>query len=184
MQPELKFDPDDHHRLRYAFMLWIMGRTVKRDESLLDLGCADGGRTVIYATLCENAVGIDTSETPKIKALNTQYIRCDWDHLPFKEKCFDVVTWDNGPEHSRDPSKTIEEIFRVCRRETIICAPHEPDLAVKLQQHGHLHEFTHLSLEKIVAERFFILESYLLKHGYGGYNYIVVRGLKHKSQSA
>lgn len=199
------FDPNDHHRLRYVFMNWLVKRTVRNEDILVDIGTVDGGRLYAYINLCRynesgvarndrcmiaKAIGIDISKENLNRRVtlyaNSLYsykgyiyfVRCDWDKIPFKDNSIDVVVYDNGLEHSINCEKTINEIWRVCKREAIFGVPHAPDMAVKLGYYGHLHEFSHDELIEMVGEKFYVLESYYLKHGYGGYNYAVVRGIK------
>jgi len=165
-------------------MNWLVKRAVKRQDILLEVGCADGQRAKIYTTFTPNTIGIDLSKISLSRGTRQQgldYVLCDWDHLPFRDKAIDVITFDNGLEHSSDPITTLKEIARACRREAIFGVPHEPDYAVG--QGVHLHEFTHQDFEGLISQQFYILESYLLRHGYGGYNYIYVRGVKHESLS-
>jgi len=93
---------------------------------VLDVGSAEGWYTIWIANLAHFTVGIDLS-LPKLKraaleakAENISYVLADWDHLPFVDDVFDVALWTEGPEHSLDPPKTLNEIYNVLRSESFL----------------------------------------------------------------
>lgn len=174
----------DDHKLRYSFMNWLIKRMVRNGDMLADIGCVDGGRSVLFTELCGDkgkVIGIDISKKyleARIKNTKVEYIRCDWNKIPLKDESVDVVIHDNGLEHSTEPLTTLCEIWRICKREVVFGVPHAPDILLGNLIAGHVKEFTHDSIVELVGKKFHVIESYYIKNAYGGYNWIVIRGIK------
>ncbi len=85
----------------------------------LDVGC--GGGTFQTAAQGEICVDIDIPRTHL-----EYFVRCDADHLPFKDRQFETVFAYNLLEHMKYPYVTIKELRRVggvlkIRQDRILC---------------------------------------------------------------
>ncbi len=151
----------------------FLGGVLTNQAFALDVGCAEGWHTAWMAKYANFVLGIDISMEKLRRAVNesknakTEYVLADWDHLPLKDKIFDVVLFSEGPEHSLDPRETIIEIRRVLKKAGFlsVSAPVEPESFyysfIKSRFigkenpfsepfKGHLRSFTPLSLKKLV----------------------------------
>ena len=87
----------------------------------LNLDVGSGGGIFQSAPQAEICVDIDLPKTHL-----DYFVRCDADHLPFRDRQFDTVYAFNLLEHVRHPQKTIKELRRVgnslkIRQDKILC---------------------------------------------------------------
>jgi ubiquinone/menaquinone biosynthesis C-methylase UbiE len=158
-----------HLNLRKIVTALLAG-FMKRKEMCLDAGCAEGWYCRWLSAEAEFVVGLDMS-IPKLKraiaepnSTNITYVMGSWDHLPFKNESFTIITFVEGPEHCLRPEHTIDELYRVARRQgfILVSAPierssNEKDpLAEPFE--GHLSFFSPSSLKKLVEKRFKIVQ--------------------------
>ena len=97
---------------------------ISKGESILDLGCGNGGQTARFADAVGESgfvAGIDLTKAMIEKAINRVYL-CSVDfrigdihNLPYQNDVFDKVISNCVINHSMDKSKVYTEIFRVLR---------------------------------------------------------------------
>lgn len=105
-------------------------------KSLLDVGCGRGYwlKLVKEKTSLE-LTGCDVFESVDWPGIH--YVKGSIEHLPFKDKSFDIVTCHHTIEHIRDIKKAIEELKRVARRQLIIVTPKQRYYYYTLDLHLH-----------------------------------------------
>ena len=107
------------------FPTWLTGNAL-RGQTVLDLGCGYGGRTVYYATehAAEHVSGIEISEAmidrcqrfARRKAVeNVSFSVGFGEALTFPDDHFEAVVSYDVMEHVSDPSAVLGEIRRVLR---------------------------------------------------------------------
>jgi len=92
-------------------------RKYGREGVVLDVGSAEGWTAKWASEVADFVVGLEIS-LPKLKravvessAKNNGFVLGSFDHMPFRDRVFDVVIWFEGPEHAVNPSAVIA---RVC----------------------------------------------------------------------
>lgn len=88
---------------------------------LLDVGCGANPRGDVNCDLHPEAT-THRNNNSTIKAQN--FIQCDCQHLPFKDKSFDTVFCAQLIEHLREPYQLIKELARVAIKRIIIETVH------------------------------------------------------------
>ena len=101
--------------------------SVRRGESILDLGCGRGEDTIEAARLAGPegmAVGLDLTEAMIEKAIalatrkgvrNALFAQGDIEKLPFRDKAFDGVMSNCVINHAKDKGRVYREIQRVLK---------------------------------------------------------------------
>jgi ubiquinone/menaquinone biosynthesis C-methylase UbiE len=96
----------------------------KKNELLLDVGCGTGVSTSVWSCRC---VGIDPSKEliKKAKQKLTKnsknaFLAGEGEHLPFKDKSFDIVICITAIHNFKDIRQGILEIKRVCKNRAVI----------------------------------------------------------------
>ena len=116
------------------FFPWIAQASEYRtfnEARVLSSGCGSGGDLYAFMVAgASSAYGIEIdyrlTQLAKIRSndfpYQTKVNTClyDGDVLPFKEKSFDIIFSLHVLEHTRNPSKYLEELFRVLAPEGII----------------------------------------------------------------
>tara|TARA_Y100000389_G_scaffold204549_1_gene257910 strand:+ start:5050 stop:5511 length:462 start_codon:yes stop_codon:yes gene_type:complete len=86
--------------------------------NLLDVGCGIGEILDYY----KNSVGVDINrecvDYCKSKGLSAQYMEID--ELPFESNTFNTLVFENVLEHIHDPTKILQEIFRVMKKDAFL----------------------------------------------------------------
>jgi ubiquinone/menaquinone biosynthesis C-methylase UbiE len=95
---------------------------VKRQCSILDVGCGTGALFNYVADKAETIVGVDVSRKTLLQAKkraknfgNIYLILADADNIPFKECLFDYVFGITILQNMPKPIKTLREIRRVAK---------------------------------------------------------------------
>lgn len=99
-----------------------------KDSKVLDLGCGIGLSLSFIGQVFKNSVGCDISEnslraTKEIlekHQIKIPIILCQKDKLPFKDNCFDIVTFIEVIEHVENPDAALKEIKRVLKPDGIL----------------------------------------------------------------
>lgn len=186
--------------LKYSSLLTAFESkiNIKKDWKILDVGC---GPTCI-SRLFHNGekYGIDSllNEYKKMCKLpnNVSLINGVGENLPFHNNSFDLVISRNALDHMKDPSKVLEEIKRVVKRDgyvvlgvfvhtSFVVRVHEfVEKRIKsLREPEHLHFLTPQKL-KALCERngFFVIEAHFLGNSNKTYKHsrhIIHRFLKY-----
>jgi len=119
------FDEVERYRYReYApWMPRVMGFDQFRDAKLLEIGCGMGTDLLQFARGGARCVGIDL--TPRSVEITRHRFRLydaggafmisDGEHLPFRDRSFDVVYSNGVLHHTPDTAGAISEVHRVLR---------------------------------------------------------------------
>ncbi len=92
------------------------------DLDMLDIGCAAGFGTKIYAEWFRSVVGVDIDEPAVTYAArnnalpNLQYIVMDSQKIAFADESFDIIICTHVYEHVPDASRLMSEIYRLLKR--------------------------------------------------------------------
>ncbi|MBN2468673.1 MAG: class I SAM-dependent methyltransferase [Deltaproteobacteria bacterium] len=86
---------------------------------LLDVGCWEKPYFPFFAAKTRNYFGVDVQPGPYLDAL------IDGETLPFSDEAFDVVLNTQVLEHTRNPQRLTEEMYRVLKKDgwIILSAP-------------------------------------------------------------
>ena len=119
-------------------MIEMLKKSIKSDQSLLDVGCGSGEMTKELATLGLETSGVDFSEVAidLAKKNNVDGYVCDIDKgLNFNDKKFDFVWAGDVIEHVFDPIFVISECARVLKDNGTFYAtiPHDLNWRVRIK---------------------------------------------------
>lgn len=102
---------------KYSYKLYS---TMSRDvyPLMLDIGCGDGEKTVLFKPLTSDTIGLDLSveKVRKAKERGIEVIVGDAKHLPFKAEAFGAATLFHVVEHIDDAGKVLDEVLRVLQK--------------------------------------------------------------------
>ncbi len=153
-----------------------VGKFVEPAENILDIGCADGTFTkiVFQKTGARKLVGIDVLKSSIdyakkrfFKNKQMKFKVSDAHNLPFKAQEFDAVFCLEALEHVVDPSRVLQEIYRVLKKGgyAVILVPSENWLfhgiiwplwqmwpGKNIWEDTHLHNFSNNFLEKLLEQ--------------------------------
>lgn len=97
----------------------VLGTKLKR-KKLLDVGCGDGVDLVYYAGLGAKVFGVDASKQliaiAQSKLPSAQLEIAVFEHLPFKNKYFDIVVSKYALQTGKNIASSLHEIARVAKR--------------------------------------------------------------------
>lgn len=155
-------------------------RSLPEAEEALDLGCGDGRLTRFLRA--RSVVGADTSVVAleraarRVRGMRAVRVRPD-EPLPFDDSCFDLVLCTETVEHVRDVQLFLSEMRRVLRprgRLALTTPVHSRRTALSVFLRGwesefeplspHLRFFTRRSLQKLLDDQGFDVESIAVKH--------------------
>ena len=100
-------------------------------ECLLDVGCASGYGSKKYAEKVKSVIGIDNDvkliANASMLYSDINFVVADLAKIPFKDNSFDAVAATDVIEHLPDDKATLDEIYRVLKKEgiVIISVPHK-----------------------------------------------------------
>lgn len=116
-------------------------------ESVLEIGCADGGIVSSLANAGLYAVGVDLAAPYLYTAQKpAQYICADGFSLPLADKAFDTVILAEILEHIDNPLTLLLEAVRVCRKRIVITVPTD------LNDPTHLSQFDQTSMGEMIGK--------------------------------
>lgn len=90
------------------------------NKVILDVGCANGYYTKLYAKKCKRIIGIDSNhelikrakeENPKI-----EFIEADAEKIPFEDEEFDIIIMSDVLEHVKSEELALNEVYRVLKK--------------------------------------------------------------------
>jgi len=156
-------------------------RSLPEAEEALDLGCGDGRLTRFLRA--QSVVGADASivalerAARRVRGMRAVRVQPD-EPLPFEDFSFDLVLCSETIEHVRDMQLFLSEVRRVLKpggRLAVTTPAHSRRTALRLFFRGwesefeplspHLRFFTRRSLEKLLDDQGFDVESLSKKHG-------------------
>ncbi len=153
----------DERRVR-EYLFSKVGKNVK---SILDVGCGRAWVAKHYLPKSVNVYSLDISTTNPAKAVKLYpsekhfAIAADSFNLPFADGSFDCVIASEIIEHVVDPTKFINELFRVVKKggQLIITTPYKEKIIYHLCIHcnkktpanAHLHSFDEKKLEGLFS---------------------------------
>ena len=123
---------------------WMQSKVTLRDR-ILDVGCAENP---VWAGTPFNVVTLDSQINPEIQIFPD--VLGEAEHLPFKDKSFDIVSQGELLEHVPDPQRVLKEAVRVARKKVIITVPWEhvwPPELKPFWNPGHVRFYAPDSLE-------------------------------------
>ncbi len=92
----------------------------KRNQTLLDIGCGGGFHLQEYSKFNIKTFGIDTSDSLIKKAQKrskkTTFLKAHFNHIPFPNANFDIVTASLVVDYIDNPLETFKEIRRVLKK--------------------------------------------------------------------
>ena len=121
------------HRKRLYYIVSFLSEIFKKNRimTFADVGCAEGLYVKYIASIHDGTfcIGADIARTYIKKAkrnskrLNTDYIVCDIENLPFKADSIDVVLCSEVLEHVYNYHESLAELCRVGKKYLVISFP-------------------------------------------------------------
>jgi ubiquinone/menaquinone biosynthesis C-methylase UbiE len=130
-------------------------------EILLDIGCGDGGFTLLFSLYANLAVGVDIiahKRWRKIRAEKIQFIVADARYLPFRNECIDIIFEKDSLHHIENHQKVVNQISQVLRIHgtaiLIEANRYNPILYFHMTLMKHHEHFTKKYFENIITSTF------------------------------
>lgn len=121
------------HRKRLCYIVSFLSEIFKKNKKMTfaDIGCAEGFYVKYIASVHDGTfcIGADIARTYIKKAkrngkiLNTEYIVCDVENLPFKDNSIDVILCSEVLEHVYNYRGSLMELRRVGKKYLVISFP-------------------------------------------------------------
>jgi len=128
-----------------------------------------------------NYVGLDL-RCNRILYQGGEYVRADWNYLPFREGSFDVVLWCEAIEHTTNPYHVLHEIVEVSKMDAtlILSTPWMQPEDTLYPATDHFFSFNEERLEKILSPFYDTVHLEVLKRpeGVAGYDWIIYQGTR------
>lgn len=134
------FNPNERNPIRFCYqtklnlILDLISQRIRRCESVIDVGCAQGNYTLSIAGKGIYSVGVDLRRQflkyAKMKAgkderANADFIVANAEYLPFRSGSVDCIILGELLEHLSEPTKVLDEVRRLlkARAFSIISTP-------------------------------------------------------------
>jgi SAM-dependent methyltransferase len=121
------------HRKRLGYILSFLSEIFDKDRALTfaDIGCAEGFYVKYVSSVYTGSfcIGVDIARSYITKAkmggraLNTDYVVCDIENLPFSDCSIEVLLCSEVLEHVSNYKNALAELFRVGKRQLMISFP-------------------------------------------------------------
>lgn len=123
---------------------------IKKNYTVLDIGCNNGQNTAKAATKCKKVIGFDFDENllkiaqrdiKRKKINNIKLIRSNAEHkLPFRDNTFDVVLFFAVLEHLVNRKQAVQEVSRVLKPAgtLLLSVPNKDTTWKRMQRHARL----------------------------------------------
>ena len=129
------------------------------DESLLDVGCGDGGVARLLRERVGDVTAVDVVPSPGWgDATGLTFQTADGEALPFDDGSFDLVHAKDSLHHMNDPERALAEVRRVLRTDgtalLVEANRHNPSFYVQMtvvRRHAH---FTRGRFHELVRSAF------------------------------
>jgi ubiquinone/menaquinone biosynthesis C-methylase UbiE len=93
-----------------------LGHTFRGDESLLDVGCGNGGVARLLRERVRDVVAVDVEQFDSWKnGDGLSFEVADAERLPFADESFDVIHSKDSLHHMETPERAVAEYRRVVR---------------------------------------------------------------------
>lgn len=127
--------------------------TIPRCENILDLGCGDGIYAAYLAERGERVFGLDSSieRLMESKGKYRDLIAADVMHLPFRNKCFDVLWSSEVVEHVASLD-VFDEIERVTEKMILVTVPNPKGPYYRMDR-SHILSYDIQSLREVLKDR-------------------------------
>lgn len=121
------YDEPYHWKLKGLFLeinlskVNFVKKNLSSNQRILDVGCGDGFATNLLSKDVSEVIGLDVSISSlrfaKVRCEGIQFVLASATVLPFRPKCFDVVTMFDVIEHlyPADANEAVHETHRVLR---------------------------------------------------------------------
>jgi SAM-dependent methyltransferase len=120
-----------------ASLEWVLQRIdVRKNKTLLDVGCGRGYCIVKFLGLGLDVTGCDIYTTPAAGSV-ANYVQGNVENLPFSDRSFDVVTCFHTLEHVRRLGAALQELKRVTRNQLFLIVPQQRFFRFTLDLHIH-----------------------------------------------
>lgn len=132
----------------------LIERYLKKGDMVLDAGCGRLSGLGHYTSETELAVGVD-HDLNSVKENNIpNRIVCRLEHMPLRDKTFDLITSVWVIEHLKNPMEVLSELSRVIRKDGVLII-----VTVNVKSiFGFISMITPLSLHKVLRTRFLGLD--------------------------
>jgi ubiquinone/menaquinone biosynthesis C-methylase UbiE len=164
----------DFHRK--TFLIDYFFNRLKKEESVLEIGCAEGVMLQKASKYYKNGVGCDVAGQYLARARESKYdaptsfVQCDAEYLPFEDERFDKILCTEVLEHLLTPEVALREMRRVLKKqgEIIMTTPinnvinciycrlsksfsksHDNDF---MPSNGHISLYTSEGIEKLMRD--------------------------------
>ena len=136
-----------------------LGFAFRGDETLLDVGCGDGGVARLLRERVARVVAVDVHASPDWNfAPGVEFNVADGEALPFEDASFDVVHSKDSLHHMARPERALSEYARVLRPDgtalVVEANRYNPSLFLQMtlvRRHRH---FTRSRFEALVGGAF------------------------------
>jgi SAM-dependent methyltransferase len=127
---------------------------MKKGMTLLEPGCGRGEHLRLFKNLGVDTYGLDISpESPLFaKDLNIKLCDLEKERLPYPDNYFDVIYSKSFLEHLKDPSKFLNEAYRVLKPDGLLLSmvpDWESGYKKFYDDYTHVSPFTSISLKNI-----------------------------------
>lgn len=148
------------YSIRYSHkqgLFAIITQWIRKDASLLDIGCGDGWYTARFGEMGATVTGIDPSERAigfaKLIYPRGAFLTGTGEALPFPAKQFDVITCIQVLEHLTEAAgeKLLKECCRVIKPGGYLIISVPSTLRSLAESKAHLRHYTPESLLQVVA---------------------------------
>jgi len=121
------------HRKRLYYVISFLSEIFEKNQiiTFAEIGCAEGFYVKYIAPVHNETFCIDADiarayikkARRNSKALNTEYVVCDVENLPFKDNSIDVVLCSEVLEHVYNYRDSLAELYRVGKKHVVISFP-------------------------------------------------------------
>ncbi len=142
---------------------WIKRRLSLRD-TILEVGVAENP---VFGGTPFRVVTLDMSVRPEEKCFPGVVALAE--HLPFKDRVFEVVCANELLEHAKDPQQVLKEAVRVARKKVIVTVPAEhlwPKVLKPFWNPGHVGFYTRETFEGELKQLGLPFKVETIRHGY------------------
>ncbi len=124
------FNPDERNMTRFCYetklnlVLDMIDKKVKKGDSIIDIGCAQGNYTLSIASKGIHSIGIDLRKqfmkyammkAEKRERASADFLVANAEYLPFKSGSANCVYLGEILEHLSEPAEVLREAGRVLR---------------------------------------------------------------------